>query len=86
MTRTWAEYDGRTIYSAAHLAGLGLHPVKDYGEASIADRELTWNPFLDVGVQRTQFIQQIALHLALRGNAGSVDDNVLGLDAALLPA
>lgn len=85
MPRNLQEYDGRTIYSAAHLAGLELAPAKGHGPAKVRDLKLHFDPFLPPARQRSQFIKLLARRLESRGS-GSFDDNIRELDAVLLPA
>ena len=86
MPRNLQEYAGRTIYSAAHLAGLELEPVRGHSPASIVGNKLWFDPFLPLPEQRAQIVRVVATRLALRGSAGSVTENMRALDDALLQA
>ena len=86
MPRNLQEYDGRTIYSAAHLAGLELEAVRGHSPASVVNGKLWFDPFLPPPEQRAQIVRVLATRLALRGSSGTVSENVDALDRALLPA
>jgi hypothetical protein len=80
------EYDGRTIYSAAHLAGFEVLPVKGHeGPAAVHGNKIVFNPFRMPCDQRAEFVLLLATVFAQR-EVGSIADNMEALDRALLPA
>lgn len=86
MARDMAKYKGLTYFSAAHEAGLLVHPVIANGEPSTCGRDLHYDPDWTLPQQRWAFIGQIAQRLARQdgGGAEAVAVHMRALDAALL--
>lgn len=80
-----SSFDGLTYFSAAHHAGLLLHPVIGWSQQpTLCGREIYYDPELSPRIQREQIIGVIAERRAEFGNGGVID-NVHELRERLLP-
>lgn len=81
----YENYDGLTYFSAAHEAGLLLHPVIGWAQhASLHGRELFYDPEISPRRQREQVLGLIAEWRAAEDGA-SAEDNLRELRARVLP-
>lgn len=78
------QYSGLTYFSAAHVAGLFMHPEIGSGPACTRGRDLYYDPELSPAEQRGQIIHEIAVRRAAGPEGGDVADYEQQLDAELL--
>lgn len=86
MLREPSSYDGLTYFSAAHHAGLLLHPVIGWSQQpTLCGREIYYDPELSPRIQREQIIGIIAERRASEPGGGNVIDYVHELRERLAP-